>query len=171
MAQVWLEQIYQSQNFPANPTDTSKLLPVQHRYHSSKMTGEWLAYLKQLLAEINLPRLLNSLLARSQELPPQIARDLKQLSESLRTGKLVPNLSPKAAEFVMILSVTLLMANLVTPDAVFAKGSYLGGSSGYSDEDTTYLSDDSWLTQLWGFGFTVAGVFWLINIFSRQRNE
>jgi spermidine synthase len=48
------------------------------------MTREWLAYLKQLLAEIDLPRLLNSLLARSQELPPQIASELKQLAEKAR---------------------------------------------------------------------------------------
>lgn len=177
MAQVWLEQIYQSQSSPENIPDTTKLLPVQHHYHNPKMTREWLAYLKQLLTEIDLPRLLNSLLERTQELPPQIARDLKQLAENLRTGKPLPNLPPKTAEFVMMLSVTLLMANLVTPDSVFAKGSNWGGSRSYSSQGTTSTSsnyvaaDNSWFTKFWGLVFTTIGVVWIFNIFNRPRDE
>ncbi len=178
MAQVWLEQIYQSSSSPDNHPDITKLLPVQHRYHSPKMTSEWLAYLKQLLAEIDLSRLLKSLLERSKELPPQIAGDLKQLAEKLRTGKPLPNLPPKTAEFVMMLSVTLLMANLVTPDTVFAKGHYSSGSRSYSSGSTTYTSEESayvgdvnWGVKFWGLIFTTAGVIWLINIFNRSRHE
>ena len=176
MAQVWLEQIYQSQSSSDNIPDTTKLLPVQHHYHNQKMTGEWLAHLKQLLTEIDLSRLLNSLLERTQELPPQIAKDLKQLAENLRTGKPLPNLPPKTAEFVMMLSVTLLMANLVTPDSVFAKGSSFSGSSGYSSQGTTstssnYVGDSSWFTKFWGLVFTAIGVVWIINIFNRSRDE
>ncbi len=178
LARVWLEELYQSQSFPENNSDITKLLPVQHRYHSPKMTKEWLAYLKQLLSEIDLPRLLNSLLERSQELPPQIARDLKQLAENLRTGNPLPNLPPKTAEFVMMLSVTLLMANLVTPDAIFAKGSYSSGSSGYSSGsggyssgESIYVSDVNWQGKFWGLVFTVGGIAWLVNIFNRSRQE
>lgn len=171
LARVWLEELYQSQSFPENNPDITKLLPVQHRYHSPKMTKEWLAYLKQLLSEIDLPRLLNSLLERSQELPPQIARDLKQLTENLRTGKPLPNLPPKTAEFVMMLSVTLLMANLVTPDAIFAKGSYSSGSSGYSSGESIYVGDVNWQAKFWGLVFTVGGIAWLVNIFNRSRQE
>ena len=169
MAHLWLEQIYQSQCSSGDPTDTTKLLPVQHRYHSPNMTREWLAYLKQLLAEIDLSRLLSSLLARSQELPPQIASELKQLAEKLGNGKPLPNLPPKTAEFVMMLSVTLLMANLVTPDVVFAKGFYSGGSSSYSTEPDSY--EVQHLGKLWGLGFLAAGGIWLINIFTRSRDE
>jgi spermidine synthase len=178
MARIWLEQIYQSQNDPEANPDISQLVPVQHRYHSPKMTREWLAYLKQLLAEIDLSRLVNSLLERAQELPPQIASDLKQLAENLKTGKPLPNLPPRVSEFVMMLSVTLLMANLVTPDTVFAKGSYSSGSSDYSSDSTTYstldsdyVGDDSGLTKFWGFVFATIGVFWLIKIFNRPRDE
>jgi spermidine synthase len=178
LARVWLEELYQSQRFPENNPDITKLLPVQHRYHSPKMTKEWLAYLKQLLSEIDLSRLLNSLLERSQELPPQIARDLKQLAENLRTGKPLPNLPPKTAEFVMMLSVTLLMANLVTPDAIFAKGSYSSGSSGYSSGsggyssgESIYVGDVNWQAKFWGLVFTVGGIAWLVNIFTRSRQE
>jgi spermidine synthase len=142
------------------------------------MTKEWLAYLKQLLSEIDLPRLLNSLLERSQELPPQIASDLKQLAKKLYRGEPLSNLPPKTAEFVMMLSVTLLMANLVMPDAVFGKGGcssesseYSSGNSNCSSGESIYASDVNWLSKLWGLGFTTAGVMWLINIFTRSRDE
>lgn len=178
MARIWLEQIDRSQCHPETNPDITQLVPVQHRYHSPKMTKEWLAYLKQLLAEIDLSRLVNSLLERAQELPPQIASDLKQLAEQLKTGKPLPNLPPRVAEFVMMLSVTLLMANLVTPDTVFAKGSYSSGSSSsssgsttYSSLDSGYVGDDSGFTKFWGFIFTTIGVLWLVNIFNRSRNE
>jgi len=171
IAQAWLEQLYQSPNSPDNHLDTSKLLPVQHRYHSPKMTKEWLAYLQQLLAEIDLSRLLNSLLERSQELPPQIASDLKELAERIRTGKLLPNLPPKTAEFVMMLSVTLLMANLVMPDAVFGKGDCSSGTGSCSDGGNTYIDDFGWGAKLWGVGFASVGIVWLFNIFNRSRDE
>jgi spermidine synthase len=178
VAQIWLEQIYQSSSSPDSLLDATKLLPVQHRYHSPKMTREWLVYLKQLLAEIDLTRLLNSLLERSQELPPKVARELQQLAENLRTGKPLANLPPKTAEFVMMLSVTLLMANLVAPDTVFAKGSYSrggtsssSGGSTYVDVDSDYVTDDTWLTPFWGLIFTGIGVTWLINIFKRSMDE
>lgn len=178
IAQVWLEQIYQSTSYPENQLDTTKLLPVQHRYHSPKMTREWLAYLKQLLSEIDLSQLLNSLLERSQELPPQIASDLKQLTKKLYKGKPLSNLPPKTAEFVMMLSVTLLMANLVMPDAVFGKGGcssesreYSSGNSNCSSGESIYTSNINWLAKLWGVGFATAGVIWLINIFVRSRDE
>jgi spermidine synthase len=135
------------------------------------MTKEWLAYLQQLLAEIDLSRLLNSLLERSQELPPQIASDLKELAEKLRTGKLLPNLPPKTAEFVMMLSVTLLMANLVMPDAVFGKGDCSSGTGSCSDGGNTYIDDFSWGAKLWGVGFASVGIVWLFNIFNRSRDE
>jgi spermidine synthase len=178
IAQAWLEQLYQYSNLPENHLDSNKLLPVQHRYHSPRMTREWLAYLKQLLEEIDLSRLLNSLLERAQELPPQIASDLKQLAEKFRNGKPLPNLPPKTAEFVMMLSVTLLMANLVMPDAMFGKGNCSSESSGYSSEnsnctngDSTYLGDFNWVGKLWGFGFATTGIIWLINIFTRSMDE
>ncbi|HEY9650506.1 MAG TPA: hypothetical protein V6C95_07575 [Coleofasciculaceae cyanobacterium] len=178
VAQVWLEQLYQTSS--NNPPDINQLLPVQHRYHNPKMAQEWLAYLKQLLSEIDLSRLLNSLLERSQELPPQIASELKQLAEKLRTGKPLVNLPPKTAEFVMMLSVTLLMANLVTPDVIFAKGFYSGGGSNYSNSgiDADSLSGDNlvgndvnWMGKFFGVIFITIGGLWLYNIFVRPRDD
>jgi spermidine synthase len=97
------------------------------------MRAEWLAYIKRLLGEIDLPRLLNSLLSRAQELPPHIAAELKQLAHKIRSGEPISNLSNSTSQFLLMLSATLLMANLITPDAVFGKG-YYGSSSGSSSD-------------------------------------
>lgn len=153
---AWIEQIYSSQSLTKNPPDINKLLPIQHRYHSPRMREEWLAYTKQLLAEIDIPRLAKSLLERAQELPPQMAQELKILSEKVRSGQPLSNLSPSTIQFLTMLSVTLLMANLLTPDAVFAKGYYGGGSyrSGSSGGDYTPIVLSTQQTS----GLTLMGV-------------
>jgi spermidine synthase len=161
IAQEWLEQIYQSSDVQVNYPDIAKLLPVQHRYHSPKMTREWLTYLNQFLGEINLSQLLNNLLERSQELPPRIASELKELAKKVRSGKLLPDLPPKATEFVMLLSLTLLMANLVTPDAVFAKGS----------SSSSYDGDDSSDNRFFGLILMIIGGYWLASIYKRSKEE
>jgi spermidine synthase len=171
IAQLWIKTIYQDKTALDNQPDIDKLLPVQHRYHSPKMTREWIGYLRHLLSEIDLSRLLNSLLERGQELPPQMASELKQLAENLRTGKSMPNLPPKTAEFVMMLSVTLLMANLVVPDAVFGKGSHSSGSTSYSSVDSGSSVYFNWETKFWGLILTSIGAMWLYNVFTRLNDE
>lgn len=167
-AQLWMEQIYASQD-QDNPPNFTQLLPVRHRYHSPKMTTTWLEYLNQLLAEVDLSRLLNSLLARVQELPPQIASELKQLAEKIRSGQPLSNLPPKTSEFIMMLSFTLLMANLVTPDAVFAKG-YYGGRSGYASNDSSYDGGEfNWKTL--GFLLASGGGIWLFDLLDNSNDE
>lgn len=167
-AQFWIEQIYPDQDQDNSP-DITRLLPVRHRYHSPKMTAEWLAYLKQLLAEVDVSRLLTTILERSQELPPQIAQELKQLAQKIRSQEPLSKLPDSAAKFLMMLSVTMLMANLVTPDAVFGKGSYSGGSGGYSSDDSSYDGGGSW--KMLGFLLTTGGVIWLAYLFTRPKDE
>jgi spermidine synthase len=172
-AQVWLEHIYQSPNSSHQHPNIEQLLPVQHRYHSPKMTAEWLTYLKQLLGQIDLSRLLSSLLERAQELPPQITRDLKQLAEKIRSGQTLSSLPPHTAELITMLSVTLLMANLVTPDAVFAKGYYSGGySSGRSySSGGSYGGESSGDLKVLGLFLTIFGGIWLANLYSNRSNN
>ncbi|HEY9695572.1 MAG TPA: hypothetical protein V6D15_25520 [Oculatellaceae cyanobacterium] len=132
-AQAWLEQFNSANRSSTNSIDINKLIPIQHRYHSPQMRAEWLAYIKRLLGEIDLQRLLNSLLSRVQELPPHIAAELKQLSHKVRSGEPISNLSSSTSQFLLLLSATLLMANLVSPDAVFGKGYYRSSSGSSSD--------------------------------------
>lgn len=163
-AQFWIEQLYSDQD-QANSLDITQLLPVQHRYHSPKMTAEWLTYLKQLLAEVDLSRLLTILLERAHELPPQIARNLKQLATKIHSEQ-PSKLPPHAAEFLMMLSVTLLAANLVAPDAVFAKG-YSGSCS--SDDSSYNCVNSDW--KFLGILLTAGGGIWLFKLLSDLNNE
>ncbi|AFZ23275.1 putative spermidine synthase with an N-terminal membrane domain [Cylindrospermum stagnale PCC 7417] len=164
VAKFWLENIYESPDSQVNSPDINRLLPSRHHYHSPQMTSAWLAHLKELLAEIDGKRLLNSLLARAQELPPQIASELKNLADKINSNQPLPKLPPKIAEFITLLSVTLLMANLVSPDSVFAKGSY-SSSSGYVDDDSS--SDGKFL----GFMMVVIGGFWLASLLAKPKDE
>lgn len=155
IAKFWIENIYA----PSTSSNLNQLLPARHRYHQPQMTSAWLAHIQSILSEIDIKTLVNSLLARAQELPPQISQELKQLATKINSNQALSTISPKTAEFIMLLSVTLLMANLVAPDSVFAKGSY------YSDDDS--MSDN----RLFGLMLTGLGGYWLYNIFNRSKNE
>jgi hypothetical protein len=140
------------------------------------MTLEWLSYLRSLLQEVNAKQLLSAIAERSRELPPQIAQDLKQTLEKIRTGQLL-NISERTAEIIVLISVTLLISNLAMPDAAFAKGSvgYARGSSGGSstcdyDQYGNPINCDSGGS---GFGVLGAigffgGLLWLINLYNRK---
>jgi len=154
-AQAWLEHFQSSSNLPDNARDLNKLFPLQHHYHSPKMRAEWLSYIKQFLAEIDILRLLNKMLERAQDLPPHLAGELRSLAHKIRTGQPIVNISPSMVQFLIVLSTTLLMANLVTPDAVFAKGSYSrssGSSSGGSINWSSLSHNQSTGMTLLGIG-------------------
>jgi spermidine synthase len=189
LAKFWLEQLRHTNQGTESKLASSDvgisdlamldpLIPVQHRYHSPMMTREWLGYLRTLLAEIDLQQLIASLLERAQELPPQLVRELKQLAEKTRTGQPLTYISEHTAELVTILAVTLIMANLTAPDAVFAKGFYgsrshssgsgSSSSSCYYDSYGTYTCDSGfgWL----GLWTMIAGGMWLYNLY-KYRDE
>ncbi|MDZ8056181.1 MAG: methyltransferase domain-containing protein [Aulosira sp. ZfuVER01] len=169
VAKFWIENIYSNPTAQENLPDINRYLPVRHSYHSQNMTLEWLANIKELLAEIDIKELLNSLLGRAQELPPQIASDLKRLADKINSNQPLAKLPPQTLEFIAILSVTLLMANLVAPDSVFAKGYYSGSSSSSSGG---YIGDDgSFGNKITGFVLTSIGGIWLSSLFSRPKDE
>ncbi|MCT7952394.1 methyltransferase domain-containing protein [Ancylothrix sp. C2] len=159
MAKVWLEKIYAAEQITEE--DIAKMVPVQHRYHSPKMTREWLSYLQQLLGEVDVAQLLNKMLERAQELPPKLLEELKELAAKIKAGENLPKLPPKTAEFITILSVTLLIANVLTPDAVFAKGYYSGSSTGTRVYSDSYYDSSSDWKQIIGFIMIFGGGSWL----------
>ncbi len=180
MAKLWLDQLNQSHTIDPNNIDhhaheLNALIPVQHRYHSPRMTREWLGYVRSLLTEIDLNQLINSLLDRAQELPPQLARELKQLGEKIRSGQPLTYISEHTTELITILSVTLIMANLTAPDSVFAKGFYggssrrYGGSSSssscYYDADGVYQCGSGGNFGWFGFWTMIIGGVWLFNLY------
>jgi spermidine synthase len=76
--------------------------------------------------------LVDRLLERSQSLPPKLVQELKQMAIALKSGKPLTYVSDHAVELMTVLAVTLIMANLATPDAAYAKGFSSGFRSGGS---------------------------------------
>ncbi|MBD2292647.1 spermine synthase [Anabaena sphaerica FACHB-251] len=170
VAKFWLENIYAAPDVEKDLPDINQFLPVRHPYHDPKMTTSWLDNLQELLSEIDLKELLNSLLSRAQELPPQIASELKNLADKVKSNQPLGQLNPKMVEFITLLSITLLMANLVAPDSVFAKGSYYGGGGRSSSSSSSYGGGDSDWKGL-GFVLTYLGGYWLYSIIRRWQNS
>jgi spermidine synthase len=174
---AWLREINSSSDLEIAQPNLNKLFPVRHRYHSPKMTQEWLNYTQHLLAQVDFRRLVPKLLERSPELPPQLARDLERLKEQIQKAELMSNFPYETAELFLMLSLVLAIANVVTPDAVFAKGfssrsgrSGGGSSSGSGsscDEYNDVNCDDAsggFFGKFFGFGFTAVGGMWIFNI-------
>lgn len=173
LAQAWLKQL------ESNPE--SLLIPAQHHSHTPEISQEWLARVKQLLNQIDLSRLITKLLERSQELPQEIANDLRELQakliafqKQLTQGDSVqliyensansttrPTFNLNTAKVIAILSLTLLVANLAAPDAVFAKGSTSYGGTGGGDVGLGSI----------GLMMTIGGVYWLINLANTEKSK
>lgn len=174
LAKLWLTQLEQVQHSPEAAINAADLIPVQHAYHTPKMTREWLGHLRHLLSEIDGKQLVSSLLERAQELPPNLVRELKQLVEKLRTGQPIVQISPETAELITLLSVMLITANLITPDAVFAKGFSSGirsggGSTSSTYDDSDYYSSPGESTFGWlGFVMMIIGGYWIVHLFKRN---
>jgi spermidine synthase len=66
--------------------------------------------------------------------------------------------------------VTLMMANLATPETVFAKGYSSGGGSTYVGSGGGYSSGDGGSFGWLGFWTMIIGVVWLRNL-SNRRDE
>ncbi len=171
LAKAWLTQL------ESNPEQL--LIPSQHHSHTPEISQEWIGRVKQLLTQIDLSRLITKLLERSQELPYEITADLRELQTKLSnfqlSNKLMhklphnasqaiyidsatrPSFSLTTAKVIGILSLTLLVANLAAPDAVFAKGSTSSfGSFGGSDDGSG--------VGVFGLMMTIGGIYWLINL-------
>lgn len=159
IVQVWLEQLRQPDQPLLSP---NALLPAQHHYHTPKMTEEGLGYSRSLLNQIEGDRLLAALLERAKELPPKLAQELRQLRENVRSGQPFTYVSEHTNELMIMLMVTLLMANTATPDAVFAKGSYSSSGSSYSSSGGD--ENFGWL----GFWMMAIGGVWLWNLSKRD---
>lgn len=180
LAKAWLKQLETNPNY--------LLIPAQHHSHTPEISQEWLGRVKQLLTQIDFSRLITKLLERSPELPHEITTDLYELKTKLinfqKSEQIdqLSQLSPQdslprvydnsatkpafnltTAKVIALLSLTLLVANLAAPDAVFAKGSTSSFAS-------TGNSDDGSGLGFWGLMMTVGGVFWLINL-ANDKNQ
>ncbi len=174
LARAWLNQL------ESNPD--ALLIPAQHHSHTPQISQEWLGRVKQLLNQIDLPRLIAKLLERSQELPREVIDDLREFQTKLTNFQQrlsqqnsqqdfsqaiylddsnKPSFSLTTAKVIAILALTLLVANLAAPDAVFAKGSTVGGS----------VDGDGIGLGFIGLMMTMGGVYWLINLANTPKKK
>jgi spermidine synthase len=171
--------------------DLAQLLPVQHRYHTQKMTQEWLGYVRSLLLQIDFEQLLPMVLARSQSIGPTVVQEVRELVGKLKRGEPILQISDRAAELMAVLTMLLLMSNLLSPDAVFAKGSYSSsGSSSKPDycetatgsaisptgktcpPGTTAVYPESWNGLGWmGFVMLTIGGVWTWDLIAKRRKK
>jgi spermidine synthase len=173
LAKVWLEQL----DRPA--TNPQSLLPAQHPYHMPHMTAEWLGNAKQVLSQIDLSRLFKKMLERSDELPPQVVDDLQRSllemqyeiptnvgnRNEVKSNRTTSETTPATtAKVLIMLALTLLVANTIAPDAVFAKGFYSGSSGSYSDSGDGGFG---WL----GLFMLIGGGVWLANLMDDNSNN
>ena len=175
LAKAWLQQI------ESNPDNL--LIPAQHHSHTPEISQEWLGRAKQLLNQIDFSRLIAKLLERSQELPHEITTDLRELQSKFLKfqqsrqieqipsqdslihdhSEIRPSFNLTTAKVIAIVSLTLLVANLAAPDAVFAKGS----TSSFARTGST--GNGSGGLEFLGMMMTVGGVVWLINLASDNK--
>jgi spermidine synthase len=177
IAQRWLSQVQTSESGLSKLEDLQSLIPVQHYHQTPEMVREWTGHLKALLTEIDLKVLVDRLLDRSQSLPPKLVRELKQVAIGLKSGKPLAYVSDHTAELMTVLAVTLIMANLATPDAVYAKGfssgfhSGGGGGSGYSGGGAGNYDDNGGNFGWIGFLTMMFGGGWLYNLSTASDRE
>jgi spermidine synthase len=176
IAQRWLEHLAQ---IPGTQPEIAPeaWIPVQHHYHEPQMVTESLDYLREFMQEIDAEKLFAALLERAKELPPQIKQELPQFIRRLRSGEALNQLSEQTLKMITILTVVLLVANLATPDAVYAKG-FSGGARGISSGGGSSGIDDNYGSSSngqfgWiGFLMVLTGGWWLLNISSNvNRND
>ncbi|PZV19067.1 MAG: spermine synthase [Pseudanabaena sp.] len=169
LVKLWLEQMQK-----LHP-DFQKLLPVQNSYHTPRMTASWLGSVPQLLGQINLPRLLDRIITRGKDLPPQAISDLKQLLTKMKSENQEEQIEESndvalnrigsetfqfstSTKLLISLTVTMLVANLIAPDSVFAKG-----SSGSSSIDDARFGV--------GFVMTTIGAVWLSSLYGDSKSK
>lgn len=164
LARLWLEQAERDELKP------ERLLPVQHPYHAPHMTAEWLGSAKNLLGQIDLSRLFQKILERSPELPPKVTDDLQRSLADLQVGSgnsgdlqgSDRHTPASTTKVLILLTLTLLVANVVAPDSVFAKGSY-SGSGSIDNGDGGF----GWL----GLFMLIGGTIWLTNLIEESSNN
>jgi spermidine synthase len=106
------------------------LMPALDYAQTRAMIGTFLEEPARFLAAIDLPGLVDRLLARATELPRRLRAELRLLARRLKTFTGNPaGLFRLGMRIVTIITLVVIIAHLAVPDAVYGKGS-TGGEGG-----------------------------------------
>jgi spermidine synthase len=119
------------------------LMPSLQRDQTKEMVGAFLLNPGRFLQAIDLPALVDRLIARAEELPRKLLAELKELKIKLEelAGD-YERLLQLGLKVVTIATLVVIVGNLLSPDAVYGKGSPGGGTYG------TFASDSHGFSQL-----------------------
>jgi spermidine synthase len=120
-----------------------ELMPSLQRDQTQEMVGAFLSNPGRFLQAIDLPALVDRLIARAEELPRKLLAELQELKIELQelAGD-YERLLQLGLKVVTIATLVVIVGNLLSPDAVYGKGSAGGGTYG------TYASDSHGFSQL-----------------------
>jgi spermidine synthase len=133
IAQHWLQALAAIDPQQLPPKLPGPPLPVLHPDHDARMVAERAEDWRSLLDRLDWRQLLTELQRQSRDLPPKLAAEIQGAIAQIERGATgaIERLPPAWAETITLLSVVLMTASLVGPDAAFAKG-FSGFSRGSS---------------------------------------
>lgn len=139
IAQRWLRDLAAIDPQGLPPELPALQLPVLHPDHDARMVAERAEDWRSLLDRLDWQQLLAELQRQSRDLPPKLATEIQGAIAQLERGatQAIDRLPPAWAETITLLSVVLMTASLVGPDAAFAKGYSGRGGSGYDSSDSS----------------------------------
>ena len=119
------------------------LMPSLQKDQTREMVGAFLENPGRFLQAIDLPGLVDRLIARASELPGKLLTELKELKIKLQelAGD-YERLLQLGLKVVTVATLVVIVGNLLSPDAVYGKGSASGGTYG------TFASDSHGFSQL-----------------------
>jgi spermidine synthase len=121
----------------ADPFDLNPLfsaIPITHPYHTRSMIETLAEQVAGSVRDLDIPRLIDAVIKRAAKLPERIIAELRRLREFMRESALRFELfSAWSYRLFAALVILMTIANAISPDNAFAKGSFGGeGHGGFS---------------------------------------
>lgn len=136
-----------------------RALPIQHPYHTREMVESVAEHVMGSIRTLDIPRLVEALLARAAQLPRDLVKELERLQEFLRLQRtLWESFGRWCYRLFAVLVVIMTLANMIMPDAAFGKGSFgIGRSSMSRGYSTNYHASGSSFGGQRGFSGSSGG--------------
>lgn len=117
------------------------MMPALGIHQTPETLAELLSAPSHILSTIDLPALVDSLLARAAELPGKAIEELVYLKEALTSINFAEiDLARLGARVASVIALVVIIGNLISPDVGYAKGTGGGGHAGASFHAASFRS-------------------------------
>ena len=104
----------------------AEMLPTLNNDYTRAMVNEFVSFPERFLQSFDLAQLINALVARANELPELVLNELINLKTELpRIDLSTLSLERLGERILAIIALVVILANLASPEAAYAKSSYL----------------------------------------------